>query len=506
MAGVEVALLPLGAATRRTALTDSSGRFGLEVAPGGYRIALRHPGFYRPRDGGLAYVDLTNGFGAELRIELAPTLALAGRVLDAAGRPVRSASVRAYRTAYVDGRRRLSPCDVPTAAGPAPVSTDAEGRYRISGLLPGDYWLAASADGCNALPWFYPGTQDPAQAVQISVGGGANRDGVDLRFGEPNVYTATFEVREPDWDDAVSGDPVVQLLRRGGDGQAVSVAGRLGESALVSRTDGETFTIRGLPAGSYEVYYKPFSGDATRRAGSSGIGQVAIEVVDGDVDAGAMRFLERVPLDGRIRIAPGASVDSGFVAALRLRSMEDWHPLIGLMETLLTAPDGEGRFSTFGTGVSEGRYQVSVDLLPSGAYVDSVRYQGLEVPDSGFRVSPDGAAELDVLVDAPGGEVTGVVRDRDDTPGPSSRVVLVPAAGRRLSLYRDVLSDQWGRYRIEGIAPGEYDLFAWTDLPDGAWESERVMARFEALGVRVRFGKGDVEAADLQVITGGRIP
>jgi hypothetical protein len=102
--------------------------------------------------------------GTTERIDLVvePAARVAGAVLDAAGRPVAGAWVRADCAEGDAGRR------------PVVADADAEGRFLLTDLVPGvPYRLTASAEGCA-----------PAIAERVAVGSGETAT-IDLRLPPP---------------------------------------------------------------------------------------------------------------------------------------------------------------------------------------------------------------------------------------------------------------------------------------------------------------------------------
>jgi hypothetical protein len=73
-------------------------------------------------------------------VRLEPLGTLAGRVLDAKGRPWAGAKVRAELVAQITGHEGLAALVVTTFGQPllaAEQTTDREGKFRLGGLLPG---------------------------------------------------------------------------------------------------------------------------------------------------------------------------------------------------------------------------------------------------------------------------------------------------------------------------------------------------------------------------------
>jgi hypothetical protein len=82
-------------------------------------------------------------------------------------------------------------------------------------------------------------------------------------------------------------------------------------------------------------------------------------------------------------------------------------------------------------------------------------------------------------------------------PAAGATVVLVPATARRnATLYDSTISDASGRFRLQGIVPGDYLLFAWEDVEPGAWRDPDFLRPFESLGrlVRVQANNNQVDA------------
>ena len=68
-------------------------------------------------------------------------------------------------------------------------------------------------------------------------------------------------------------------------------------------------------------------------------------------------------------------------------------------------------------------------------------------------------------------QVEGVVLDAKQQPAKGALVALIPDATRqsRISLFKTVRTDDNGRYSIQGIAPGDYSLYAFEDIDSGAY-------------------------------------
>ena len=66
--------------------------------------------------------------------------------------------------------------------------------------------------------------------------------------------------------------------------------------------------------------------------------------------------------------------------------------------------------------------------------------------------------------------------------------------------FRTATTDASGRARIQGLAPGDYKLFAWDDVDNGAWQDAQFIRAYEDLGKPVVVTEGSKEDMTLSVI------
>uniref|UniRef100_UPI0015D77E11 hypothetical protein n=1 Tax=Nevskia soli TaxID=418856 RepID=UPI0015D77E11 len=83
-------------------------------------------------------------------------------------------------------------------------------------------------------------------------------------------------------------------------------------------------------------------------------------------------------------------------------------------------------------------------------------------------------------------------------------VVLIPDTPNRSSheLYKTATLDQYGHYKITGVTPGSYSLFAFQNVERGIWEDPDYLKNIEKQGVAVSLAEGDQQSNDLKVIIG----
>jgi hypothetical protein len=67
-------------------------------------------------------------------------------------------------------------------------------------------------------------------------------------------------------------------------------------------------------------------------------------------------------------------------------------------------------------------------------------------------------------------------------------------------LYKSQSTDQYGRFDLRGIAPGDYKLFTWDEVEEGAWEDPDFLKPFEEKGEKVSVQEGDSKSVNLTEI------
>jgi len=161
----------------RLVTTNGEGRFDIRNLPAGeYRLTVSKSGFItleygqqRPFETA-STITIGEGQSATGNVALLRGGAIFGRVLDEFGDPSVGTRVQVLRNRAEDGGRRLMPVGVAD-------QTDDTGAFRIYGLPPGEYFIAASTGLIDAIkrdpPVYYPGTTAFAEALPITLGAGA---------------------------------------------------------------------------------------------------------------------------------------------------------------------------------------------------------------------------------------------------------------------------------------------------------------------------------------------
>lgn len=286
---------PAGA-INTTAISDANGKFSIQPLPrGSYRIYVRKTGFARVTDP--QTIDVGAGQSVtDVELALHAGALIAGRILDASGRPARLLTVSALRQA--------TGLDKTTVATTAPMAqTNDRGEFRLDDLDAGNYLVIAAPyprpfapprpRAMASAPTYYPGTRDRETAQVLTVAAGQVVG--DLRFSL--VLLPAHEVSGVVIDEA--GLPLAGMI--------VLLTSDPTEGGTATPATGQTdqdgaFRIGGIVSGSYHVRAAagrpPVAGG--RSAGSPGVAAVGgvllsaaapVEITVGDADVTGLRIV-----------------------------------------------------------------------------------------------------------------------------------------------------------------------------------------------------------------------
>ncbi len=474
------------------AMTDAMGRFEIrDLAPGNYHLSIQRNGYvsqeYGQRNSESPGTILTLTAGqkiSNITVQLIPAAVISGHVFDEDGEPVVYAQVTALHFAYTNGQRQL--------VGSNGGQTNDLGEFRIFGLTPGQYFVRATMrpsrmDNARSregyVPIYYPGVPDAGRAAPVTVKGGEVFDGADISL-QP---VRTLAVK-----GAIIGCP---STTSGGQGGAVflteqSAGNGVPINSPVRDVNGQrTFEFPGVPPGSYVL------SAMLTRDGKQCIGHQSLDVTDSDVDGLQVSVSEGLDIKGQVRVE--GQLESGAVTFVNLRSkVSNGMFFSGANDST----KGDGTFTL--KNVHDGDYEVIVGGLPDDYYLKSARLDGVDVLTAGMTVDSKQTPQmLDILVSSNGASVDGVVM-KDEQPYQGATVTLVPSPPNRgqRRLYGTATSDQNGHFSLQGLAPGDYKVFAWDEIEPGAYTSTEFLQPYEDLGAAVHVTEGSHNSVQVDLI------
>jgi protocatechuate 3,4-dioxygenase beta subunit len=520
----------------RTTKSDRDGRFMFEnVAPGTYRLIATYDGGYvpveygqrSPTGQGINFEIAAGQRMTGIQLAMSPTGSIAGRVYDRDGEPIGNAQVMAMRSAYKNGRRTLTIVQT--------VATDDRGEYRLFWLAPGRYYVSAKPDiaelpvnmgqpnSYNAaavhitppmrfgtyeqatspsikarrlktgelveemyLPTYYPGTTDPQAAAPVAVAAGTTVGGVDLSTDIGLVLPHHIRGRII---DRATGQPVAQTT--------VSVVPRTNDPYVMIPTALSSalgiFDVAGVTAGSYQIFARTHAGEGLRVM----TGVSSAEMGDKDIENLSIVVTSDFKLSGRF------FMEGGSRSFPRIASLTRDPEVIGVDSggpSFNPPAAADGSFTL--EGLVPGDFRVSLQGVPPDGYIKSMRLGNVDVLNDGLHILGPPEALLEIVIGANAGKVEGSVVNAQQQPLSNRTVVLVPdfRLRQRMDLYKVVSTDNAGRFRMQGVTPGEYKLFAWDDVETGAWQDPAFISTYENGGRPIHINESTNENLQLPVI------
>jgi hypothetical protein len=481
--------------------SDSNGKFRIVgVSPGLYTLSYGHRGMVSVGSSTPTTLRLApGGTVPNLRLELAPAPAIAGKVFDENGQPKASVFVVAAKPRYVHGKRNLDFC-IPTEGGPGwgRTRTNSKGEYRLSGLDPGLYYVSVEeGDQCFFRRRYYPDVVDPADAVTIPLQPGTDASGIDFWLSTKDVHAARFRIMGavPQASGSTRFSLTLVRMSRGGletIESSVTLANANQSSQLFKSLEENVYSVD-LPTGSYDLYY------ASSLART--IGKLSFTIVNRGIDAGALAVRPSHRVEGQL-LSPGITLPDRL--GIIFRPLDRWADDYNTTRTRMPEPYGYvlagNRLSM--PPIPEGRYELQVRGLPAEFYIASATLGAVDVRESAFEVNASLLAPLEITV-ARGATISGTVRNAVGAAVADSRVVLVPVSAPRRPLfrfYKDALSDQDGEFSIEGVAPGDYSLLAFQTVEPGAWLNADFLSQFDSRSTKITVSGTSSNAGTIRVI------
>ena len=517
----------------RTIITDDAGRFSATNLPAGrYSISATKRGWVNTTYGAKApgragrSIALADGERATASMRMSRGAVITGTVLDPSGLPPTGLTIRVMRYSYAfnTGERRLAPLPSSNTWGP-----DDRGMYRVWGLAPGEYYVAASApqpfdpgrelhlttdvDVQNAVretqtpgaaaadveqpsvgiaPIYYPGVANAAQAGAITLRAGEERAGVDFAIQYVKAAHVEGTVAVPGSDDGVPPGTQVNLVSAD-----PSLPG-FGFEALRSvrtRMDGR-FDFADVTPGRYVL--------AALSSVPSGTPDVPprvlsvsndIEVQGEDMRGIALTLQEGFTVSGVLRVE-GTSPPPAFTSMrVSLQPVLSASAMAISASAASVTPDGHFTIR----GITPGRYRLIAfaGTAQSPWSTRSTTVDGRDALDApiDLRQGTDGA--VITLTDRPAevrGRIDGAATDYTVLLFSDNRAHWIPPSRRILT--SRAASD--GSFQFKNVPPGEYYMAALEDLEPGEWFDPALLQRVMSSAIKITIADGEKKVQDLK--------
>jgi len=475
-----------------SALTENNGRFVIrDIAPGRYAIFASGNGYseeaHQKGKGNtqMIILDLTPGKNVSgLALHLLPPGVITGTVYDEDGDPVIGAQVNVFRVAGGSAHRRVG--------GGGSGQTNDLGEYRIWGLEPGKYLVAAMYQPPQSnpgqridevfLPTFHPSTPDTSQATVVEVQAGVEGSGIDVDLRQAHAVMVRGRVTVDGAAKSLRAIYVSLTPRAAEGGYSFSRYG-----SPVQNESGD-FEIRGVPPGSYDL--SAMWNDGKRQL----YGRLPVEVANSNLEGVTFVLGSPFTLAGRFRVEGNDQFDFTRLGLFL-------QPLDSIMGGANARVKADGTFVM--ENVYDGSYRLHVAGFPEEYYFKSAREGGSDVLESGLTLSrTQPPAYLEIVLSADGGHVNGSVLQAQH-PVSGAVVVLVPDPPHREreEMYSLNTTDALGRFSLLGLPPGDFKLFAWELVQGTNYTDPDFFKAFEDRGTPVHVGLGQQQNVQLEVIT-----
>ena len=476
--------------------TGPNGEYELSrVPPGRYRIIATRKGFAQGEfgrkriSGSGTIVTLTEGQRLpNAQIEMAAGASVSGRVYYANGDPMPVARVQILKLTHRNGRAELTPQQS--------TYTDDLGEYRLFWLAPGSYYVSAENAQNNTTPQLLI---NPSGNNTYSWSGvfGVSRPAAQITrphgTTEGQTYVTTYYPGSASWETAS-----LLELRAGDAATNINITMSAVEQRRIRGVilDGNRQPVQdttvvylqqtdaNLPGNPRALQFFPNNGKFEFMVAQSGIyeltttvgmssGRAIATVRDRDVDVSIPLFpftniRGRIVFDG---VAPPGPQE-GRTPTVTLR---------GPIRQFTSSINADGEFFFQDVPVSNYRVELTTAGLPD-AYLKSVRFKDTEVSDMQLQVDGFPPGELQLLATRSGGSIEGrVVSDRQQTVT-NAIVVALPEGmpAYQADRYRSATVDNTGAFQFRGLPAGQYNVYAWIDVDNGAWFNPAFLRSYDA--------------------------
>jgi protocatechuate 3,4-dioxygenase beta subunit len=447
----------------------------------------------------------------DVTLVLSRGLAVTGTIVDRAGEPLQGMPVQALQLSTSSERRRAI---LAGALVGGDRQTDDRGRYRILGLQPGTYVIAALADVASlgdgsspsgrdtqTVPFYFPGSASIADARTVTVTT-ADVEGIDLAVGDVPTARVTGVALDS------SGRPLDGMVQ-------LTVSQRSGHIVAGPRSThtaaGGAFTFFNVAPGDYVAQatkVPPFPPVQLERPVVEDFRDVS-EFAAEYVTVGAQD-----PEPITLRTARGSVMEATIVVDSADRSAS-----FDRMQIDAQPIDSDlmrGSFSMRSSGVSFGGgnrrvrfaaligpWRFVVSGMPDGFYLKSLTINGSEMTDQVIDLGTGGGiASAEVVVSPKGGTIAGRITSARKTGAMGSSVIVFPQDREkwfeRSRFIKVVRASQDGSFRAPSLPPGDYYVAA-TVIAGESVEATTsdALDRLLARAARVTLDEGQEQRVDI---------
>ncbi len=465
---------------QQAVLSGAEGKFSFDQIPAGEEaITVTKPGYLNPGPNLMRWPELIR-IGPETNnvvLKLLPEAVVFGQVMGNDGDPLEGAGVDAFTFISREGHR--------TRIDGGTARTDEDGNFRIARLPAGDYYITVKPQKVSekfakgekpgselSYPSFiyYPDATDFSEAMPVALKPSQH---LEVRFSlklQPAFEVSGRVIGNGRWKQ-INEPSIVEHS-----GQPLFAADKF------DPTTGE-FRFHAVPAGTYQIQVY---GIDMRDHPSRSIQKVVITGAATNLDI-VLRQGVDIPVVVRTKFSRLQRFDlcgSGATVGKNQESECANYPLarVGLRADEDFQSFGEDDKSQTVLGVLPGTYRVTAGTYFGGSYVESLRSGGVDLFREDLVIPENGStAPIEVVLrDDP---ATLKVQIRAEKEVQQAAIVIVPNGEVRNAERRTA----WGSMTIEigGLAPGNYQVFAFDSIEDLNYAEPGVLAKYSAKAGRI---------------------
>ena len=438
--------------------TDADGRYQFPDLPGGsYLVSATKPGFVEvPADSSQPLI-VGEAAKAQRDIVLTHACAIAGRVVDEFGDPAANAAILVLRRVFSGPRGfRVG------ARGSGIATTNDLGQYRVYGLEPGTYYVAANArelgglssgmfggveqmDRAGYAQTYYPGTANLASAAPVRVRLGQDVLNADFSLVMTRTARVSGTVMNSQGRVATSGMIDVRQIIAG----AADMGNEIGYGL---RPDG-TFVMGGLAQGDYTVTARVSAVSGVDRV-TTETGRVRVTVAGSDVPGLTIQMSRGATVSGQLVFENVPPVGAALKIVVQPVSTDPQS-----LSPLGQPPEVSADNAFTLTGLF-GSLVFRLTGLPDGWALKSVTLDGRDVTDTPINLEGrEQITGLQVVVSDRVTKLNGTVSDAQGQPADGADVLILPPESNRWSdgsRYVGQTTARKGNWSVTGLPPGDY--------------------------------------------------
>lgn len=464
------------------AVTDADGNYRIvNLLPGTYYVAPMSPLFVLTDSNPVNQVGtpllLSEGENVDdINFAMARSCVITGRVTEPDGRPVIEQRVSVVSADQPNQRQFFSP---------RLFQTDDRGVYRMFGLRAGRYKVVVGQNddgfvsGQNAgrigYPTsFYPNVTSAEQAKIVELAEGDQASNIDIVVSRTVPgFAVTGIIVNADTNEPIN-NLYVGLRKKTGDRNSYF------PTTGISNQKGE-FRLENIPPGTYSIYL------STQLAAEIRAEPLEFQVVDQEVTGIVVRTTRGATISGTAVVegSNGAVV----IAKLRQLQIYAWVQAAGNggggARPSRISPDGSFRLTGLPPGIVNFDFAGLDYSQQTGFIMSRIERDGVPVPRGGFDIkAAEQISGVRIVFTYGTGTVRGTLNFENGPAAPGLRFfVRLSKPGDNEARFQQKEVDTRGRFLIENVSPGTYDLHVNASSPGAPDARGRTPAATQSITV-----------------------